>query len=265
MSTTPEPTKRGCCPDCIGDKDWRIVPYEAATCFHDCHKTETQTPMSGELARCDFCGEVKGVSRFYASVKNKWFDDNKQGAYSTYIKYCGQCGINPSTQTPPQSEGNAYDYLASITPPLTGYVDSRTPIERERDEIILGHALTTTTHPSSETKQNGWDTEMKHYRLTEKMLNDFKNGRLSYSQFIELNWQFCTTQRNEERARVVEIAEYTVHERDCIRAQFSAGRPIEGGGYEQKFAGKWYQSLPKDKTPKCNCGLDTLLSKLKEE
>lgn len=28
------------------------------------------------------------------------------------------------------------------------------------------------------------------------------------------------------------------------------------GGYRTKFAGKWYQSLPVNEEPKCDCGLD---------
>lgn len=35
------------------------------------------------------------------------------------------------------------------------------------------------------------------------------------------------------------LEEYLEHTRDCNCSQFSAGRPTEDGGYEQKFAGKW--------------------------
>lgn len=57
------------------------------------------------------------------------------------------------------------------------------------------------------------------------------------------------------------LEEYLEHTRDCNCSQFSAGRPTEDGGYEQKFAGKWYRTRPIDETPKCNCGLDAALHK----
>lgn len=60
--------------------------------------------MENELNRCVFCGELKEVSRFYIHVKNKHFDDNKRGKYSTYIYYCNDCGVEPleriSEETP---------------------------------------------------------------------------------------------------------------------------------------------------------------------
>ena len=59
---------------------------------------------------------------------------------------------------------------------------------------------------------------------------------------------------------IEKLIDYTVHEPSCIRARFSAGRPTKGGGYEQEFAGKWYETRPIDKTPKCNCGLSDTLS-----
>lgn len=61
-----------------------------------------------------------------------------------------------------------------------------------------------------------------------------------------------------------ELEQYVHHDIQCIRDQWSAGRPTKDGGYEQKFAGKWYQARPVDKTPKCDCGLDDILSQLKE-
>lgn len=50
------------------------------------------------------------------------------------------------------------------------------------------------------------------------------------------------------------------HSRECARGRFEGGRPTEGGGYEQRFAGKWYESRPEDRTPQCDCGLDAALS-----
>lgn len=68
--------------------------------------------------------------------------------------------------------------------------------------------------------------------------------------------------RSHDRQVVEEILAYTQHDNDCILSMFEAGRPIANGGYEQKYKGKWYQSRPVDKTPKCECGLDDIRTKL---
>lgn len=54
----------------------------------------TDSVMSQEVNKCDFCGEVKPVLRHYLYVKNKHFDDNKGGCYSTFVSYCQDCGID---------------------------------------------------------------------------------------------------------------------------------------------------------------------------
>lgn len=46
-----------------------------------------------ESNKCEFCGQTKPVQRYYLSVKNKHFDDNKSGYYSTFIYYCQDCGV----------------------------------------------------------------------------------------------------------------------------------------------------------------------------
>lgn len=51
--------------------------------------------MNQEKNKCDFCGEIKPVFRLYARIKNKHFDDNKQGKYSKFFSYCNDCGIEP--------------------------------------------------------------------------------------------------------------------------------------------------------------------------
>jgi len=68
----------------------------------------------------------------------------------------------------------------------------------------------------------------------------------------------------KQREEIEEIAGYTEHEWRCILSRCSAGRPTKDGGYENKFDGKWYQSRPVDKTPKCTCGLSELLDTLKK-
>jgi hypothetical protein len=66
--------------------------------------------------------------------------------------------------------------------------------------------------------------------------------------------------------RVKELVEqlrgYTEHSGSCIRFRSEAGRPTVDGGYEQMFDGKWYQASPVDKTPKCECGLITIIQSL---
>lgn len=52
-----------------------------------------------EHGRCAFCGNMKDVSRFYIDVKNKHFDDNKQGKYHEYILYCRECDIDTDSIT----------------------------------------------------------------------------------------------------------------------------------------------------------------------
>ncbi|MFA5424272.1 MAG: hypothetical protein WC374_10490 [Phycisphaerae bacterium] len=60
------------------------------------------------------------------------------------------------------------------------------------------------------------------------------------------------------------LSEYLEHRPECIRSRYAAGRPT-ANGYEQLFAGKWYESRPIDKTPKCDCGLDQAISNLKKQ
>lgn len=62
----------------------------------------------------------------------------------------------------------------------------------------------------------------------------------------------------------MQLQDYIQHEEDCITQAWSAGRPTEDGGYECKIAGKWYQTRPVDKTPKCTCGLEQILKPLED-
>lgn len=60
------------------------------------------------------------------------------------------------------------------------------------------------------------------------------------------------------------ISEYVCHDYRCILAQWEGGEPTKDGGYRSKFKGKWFQSKPIDEHPKCECGLDELLSRIKK-
>ena len=57
------------------------------------------------------------------------------------------------------------------------------------------------------------------------------------------------------------LEEYAQHTDDCVRSRYSQGRPTKNG-YECMYDGKWYESSPVDKTPKCDCGLTQAISLL---
>lgn len=60
------------------------------------------------------------------------------------------------------------------------------------------------------------------------------------------------------------LEEYSVHDRDCILAQYRQGRPTADGGYEVQYGygerEKWYRTRPVDERPKCECGLNAALN-----
>ena len=93
--------------------------------------------------------------------------------------------------------------------------------------------------------------------------NDFI-GLLAGSQIeIKSNNQPYIKLLKKWKEIIAKLAQYAQHERNCIIDQLEAGRPTKKGGYEQLFRGKWYQSSPINKTPKCECGLVDILNKLK--
>jgi hypothetical protein len=60
------------------------------------------------------------------------------------------------------------------------------------------------------------------------------------------------------------LVDYVVHDSKCILSFWEAGEPTKNGGYRSRYKGKWYESKPKNKEPKCNCGLEEVLAKFKE-
>jgi hypothetical protein len=76
--------------------------------------------------------------------------------------------------------------------------------------------------------------------------------------------QDLINERDALRAQVAmlreALADYGEHTRECARQYFDAGEPTADGGYRQRFSGIWYEAKPVDRTPKCNCGLDTALA-----
>jgi hypothetical protein len=75
--------------------------------------------------------------------------------------------------------------------------------------------------------------------------------------------EIATLRLCAERAEALlrEAREFVFHEPYCPLAQWSGGRPTEGGGYETMYAGKWYRGEDK---PTCTCGLNALLVRIKE-
>lgn len=65
-----------------------------------------------ESNKCEFCGETKPVQRYYLRVKNKHFDDNKGGCYSTFIYYCQDCGVEDTLSV---QEAKAEGYQECLT------------------------------------------------------------------------------------------------------------------------------------------------------
>lgn len=56
------------------------------------------------------------------------------------------------------------------------------------------------------------------------------------------------------------LGERGEHHWSCNRADFRGGRPREDGGYEFNYGGTWYESLPVDRTPKCDCEMGATLA-----
>lgn len=89
-----------------------------------------------------------------------------------------------------------------------------------------------------------------------------RDGITEFSElkkFQELLRSLLTNFADKVRGKLMP---YIEHDNQCIRSQFEAGQPTKDGGYEEKYAGKWYQTTPIDETPKCDCGLDEVLASL---
>ena len=72
----------------------------------------------------------------------------------------------------------------------------------------------------------------------------------------------CVAKAHREDAdRLAEVlGDLGRHDDSCLLSQWSQGRPIKGGGYEEMYGGVWYQVEPENKRPKCVCGLDAVLA-----
>jgi hypothetical protein len=70
--------------------------------------------------------------------------------------------------------------------------------------------------------------------------------------------------RDRWRGYAERLLEYATHESTCVLTTWCAGEPTPDGGYRSKYGDKWYQTKPIDETPKCECGLDALISEVKK-
>ena len=90
-------------------------------------------------------------------------------------------------------------------------------------------------------------------------------------RFLDENtpgWRDCIHVPREEWEWTELALEYVEHDKNCILLACEAGRPTDDGGYERKYRGMWYRvwyrGTPVDETPKCNCGLDDVLARMRE-
>ena len=124
--------------------------------------------------------------------------------------------------------------------------------------------------PNQQPVERELEKEIK--RLTTQIISNAFKMRMSgewrsYVGFVVKKslTNLLAHQKALSRAEVIsQLEEYLTHNDDCILAMWSAGRPTEDGGYESKYGGKWYQSRPIDKTPKCTCGLSDTLAVVDE-
>ena len=66
------------------------------------------------------------------------------------------------------------------------------------------------------------------------------------------------------KAIAEKLADHLEHSSDCIRSFQEAGEPTPDGGYRTKYKGKWYDSRPVNKEPKCDCGADEIFAEYRK-
>lgn len=143
-------------------------------------------------------------------------------------------------------------------------------LKKEAREVPKGNsAYCTQCHTTLDAKDHAFcltcTAEFKSKTINKATLAGIEQGKSevidSVSKYVrdsdtpKLIELAVLAERKRCAERAHDLIYYTQHERDCILSAGSAGRPTKDGGYETKYAGKWYQSRPVDKTPKCTCGL----------
>ena len=122
------------------------------------------------------------------------------------------------------------------------------------------HAPASSSEPWATQRQNLLKSLQKYPAITLDVIDAAYLAGLEASR--EETSRLLATSQRELIAKLEEVFPffYCEHTSDCIRSQFEAGTPTDDGGYKVKYAGKWYEAKPVDKTPKCDCGLDKALS-----
>ena len=136
------------------------------------------------------------------------------------------------------------------------------PVKEERGQFTHNPHIGDTCDceeciPEDPTPPQSWE---KRFRDTYEGANVWSSKDID--KVIEEIHSLLTEARKE---MVEEFAPYAQHDSSCVLSEWSAGRPAKDGGYEAKIGGKWYQTRPKDKTPKCECGLGGILDKLRKK
>jgi hypothetical protein len=90
----------------------------------------------------------------------------------------------------------------------------------------------------------------------------YEKLRTGSRALLEAILQALTLHEQAVQERVVEeMMPWLEHDNQCISTQHERGEPTADGGYRTMYAGVWYD---RGKEPKCDCGLDNAITKIKE-
>ena len=92
-------------------------------------------------------------------------------------------------------------------------------------------------------------------RTVKELEAELAEGWAESEEYFDLDQKLNKEIIENKRLREV-LANYGEHKSGCVLSLFQAGRPKETGGYEFKYAGKWYDT---EALPKCECGLSEAL------
>jgi len=155
------------------------------------------------------------------------------------------------------SEGGCA-YCSFRAPPETPLSVIKKHIETECKEHPLAKRITTL-----EAENNGYKSALlERADAIDKLQVIIAENKERIKQLeVEKDKLFRTSFRMDKRNAELEagLREYGHHDKRCILSRWEAGRYTSDGGYEMKYAGKWYQSRPKNEIPKCTCGLTNLI------
>ena len=183
-----------------------------------------------------------------------------------YPSPCYVCGVGAGMK---HNMAHHKAYSKSGWETEDGYLFKKSVMEASEPGIILLQA-TPPPKPEYPATKPEWIDELRT-RLYRTWYTQMGSKTYPVNEFIvceELE-DFIQTQINKQITKakeevIEEVEDYLEHNSECILSLWSAGRPTVNG-YEAKYGGKWYQISPIDKRPKCDCGLDYILSALKSK